>query len=95
MDIWQQVPVFTYTDNEYQQYLQLDSWKRDETDHLFDLCRQFDLRFHVINDRWDSTRFPARSVEDLKERYYDIVNLLNRVNNIFFKENRFNLFKFF
>lgn len=69
----------TYTDHEYQQYLHLDSWKREETDHLFDLCRRFDLRFIVIHDRWDAARFPGRSVEDLKERYYDIVNLLNRV----------------
>jgi len=49
-----------------------DSWSRQETDHLFDLCRRFDLRFIVIRDRWDRSRFPDRSVEDLKERYYDI-----------------------
>ena len=80
--LMQQVQVLAYTDPEYHQYLQLDSWSRAETDHLFDLCRRFDLRFIVIQDLWDTTQFQKRSVEDLKERYYDIINLLNRVNLI-------------
>lgn len=75
---FQQVHVFSYNDQEYQ-LLQLDNWTKQETDHLFDLCRQFDLRFTVIQDRWDVTRFSKRSIEDLKERYYDICNILNKV----------------
>lgn len=75
----QQVHIFSYTEPEYQQHLQLDNWSKQETDHLFDLCRQFDLRFTVIQDRWDSTKFSKRTIEDLKERYYDICNLLNKV----------------
>lgn len=74
-----QVPVPTYTDAEYLQHLHNDSWSRQETDHLFDLCRRFDLRFIVIRDRWDRSRFPDRSVEDLKERYYDICATLNKL----------------
>ncbi|PSN34648.1 DNA methyltransferase 1-associated protein 1 [Blattella germanica] len=76
-----QVPIPTYTDNEYLQHLHNDSWSRQETDHLFDLCRRFDLRFIVIRDRWDRSRFPDRSVEDLKERYYDICALLARLKS--------------
>ena len=31
----------------------LDSdWSKDETDYLFQLCRRFDLRFPVIEDRY-------------------------------------------
>nr|SVE75157.1 EOG090X076S [Daphnia dolichocephala] len=75
-----QVHVFTYTDQEYQ-LLQLDNWTRQETDHLFDLCRQFDLRFMVIQDRWDNTRYSKRSIEELKERYYDICNILNKARH--------------
>jgi DNA methyltransferase 1-associated protein 1 len=42
------------------------TWSREETDQLFELCERFDLRFIVIADR-----FPTdRSVEDLKSRYY-------------------------
>ncbi|XP_049963961.1 DNA methyltransferase 1-associated protein 1 [Schistocerca serialis cubense] len=73
------VPVPTYTDSEYLHYLHNESWSRQETDHLFDLCRRFDLRFIVMKDRWDRTRFGDRSVEDLKERYYEVCAILTRV----------------
>ncbi|GAB1607151.1 DNA methyltransferase 1-associated protein 1-like [Argonauta hians] len=73
------VDVPTYSDLEYQQHLHDDSWTRHETDHLFDLCRRFDLRFIVIHDRWDRGSYPNRSVEDIKERYYNICNTLGKV----------------
>ena len=41
-------------------------WSKEETDQLFDLCEQFDLRFIVIADRFN----PPRSIEELKSRYY-------------------------
>nr|CAG4651861.1 EOG090X076S [Triops cancriformis] len=71
-----QVQVVSYTDMEYQQHLQSDSWSRAETDYLMELCRRFDLRFVVIHDRWDRNRFSVKSVEDLKDRYYEICNAL-------------------
>lgn len=73
------VDVPTYSDLEYQQHLHEDNWTRHETDHLFDLCRRFDLRFILIHDRWDREKYPNRSVEDLKERYYNICNTLVKV----------------
>lgn len=69
----------TYTDLEYQQHLHDDTWSREETDYLFELANRFDLRFVVMNDRWDRTRFAARSIEDLKERYYGICHILAKV----------------
>ena len=42
-------------------------WTRAETEHLLDLCGRFDLRFTVIQDRWDRTTYPKpKSIEDLK-----------------------------
>jgi DNA methyltransferase 1-associated protein 1 len=41
-------------------------WSREDTDRLFDMCEQFDLRFYVIADRFT----PSRTVEELKQRYY-------------------------
>lgn len=79
----QQVPIPTYTDAEYQSHLHVEGWGRQETDHLFDLCRRFDLRFVVIRDRWDRSRFPDRTVEDLKQRYYDVCGTLTRVSVCF------------
>ncbi|XP_033737104.1 DNA methyltransferase 1-associated protein 1-like isoform X1 [Pecten maximus] len=73
------VDVPVYSDLEYQQHLHDDNWTRQETDHLFDLCKRFDLRFLIIHDRWDREKFHNRSVEDLKERYYGICNNLTKV----------------
>ncbi|KAM1074370.1 hypothetical protein ACFX11_019537 [Malus domestica] len=62
------VDVVKYTDEEYEKHLTDDMWTKDETDQLFELCQQFDLRFIVIADRFSS----SRTVEELKERYYKV-----------------------
>ncbi|XP_063408622.1 DNA methyltransferase 1-associated protein 1-like [Mytilus trossulus] len=69
----------TYSDLEYQQHLHDDNWTRQETDHLFDLCKKFDLRFVIMHDRWDREKYSNRSVEDMKERYYGICGILTKV----------------
>ena len=66
-------------------------WSRAETDYLFSLCRQFDLRFVVIADRYNYVppAAPAdggaaavapqprqRSVHELKARYFGIARRL-------------------
>lgn len=73
-----QVHVPSYSDAEYQQHLTCSKWTRAETDYLLEMCRQYDLRFLVVRDRWDMSRFALRSVEDLKERYYSLCNALAR-----------------
>lgn len=73
------VDVPVYSDLEYQQHLHDEGWTRQETDHLFDLCKRFDIRFIVVHDRWDKQRYRQRSVEDLKERYYSVCNTLTKV----------------
>lgn len=66
-----------YNDREYGSLLVCDQWTREETDYLMEMCSRFHLKFIVIHDRWDKTRFSTeRSVEDLKERYYFIHNQL-------------------
>ncbi|KAA8893724.1 hypothetical protein FN846DRAFT_977628 [Sphaerosporella brunnea] len=49
--------------------LKNDDWSREETDYLFSMCREYDLRFPII---WDRYEWPSkqRSLEDLKARYY-------------------------
>ncbi|XP_024943505.1 DNA methyltransferase 1-associated protein 1 isoform X2 [Cephus cinctus] len=75
------VPIPTYTNAEYVQHLVTNGWTRSETDHLFDLCKRFDLRFIIIKDRWDRTKFSDRSVEDLKERYYQVCAALTKAKS--------------
>jgi len=74
------VEVPTYTEMEFNQHLTSPDWSREETDHLMDLANRFDLRFIVMADRWDRETYTARSVEDLKERYYSIAEKLERVH---------------
>ncbi|CAF1323639.1 unnamed protein product [Didymodactylos carnosus] len=62
----------SYTDSDYEQYLQDNDWSRDETDYLMDMCKQFDLRFIIIQDRWNDVQYKERSVEDIKERFYSV-----------------------
>ena len=46
----------TYSQAEYDQYLKDDSWTKEETAYLFDLLRQYDLRFIIAADRYDGKR---------------------------------------
>lgn len=73
-----------YTDEEYQTCNIVNSeWNRKETDTLLDLCSQYDLRFHVILDRFLAA-FPfkagekRRTIPELKDRYYHIQRALLR-----------------
>jgi len=71
----------SFSDVEYQNHLVAEGWSREETDHLIDLCGRMDLRFTVIHDRWDRQTFKTeRSIEDLKERYYGIVEKLETLH---------------
>jgi DNA methyltransferase 1-associated protein 1 len=79
------VEVPTYTAEEYKKYLQEQyptSWTKAETDYLFNLCRQFDLRFPVIHDRYNTSDFSARTIESLKERYYGVCRRLQKVRGL-------------
>ncbi|VDK18179.1 unnamed protein product [Anisakis simplex] len=69
------INIPTFTDEEYEKYLNSLKWSKEDTLHLFDLCRRFDLRWPIIVDRWEgSTR---RTMEEMKERFYNAVNDLN------------------
>merc|ERR1719411_917545 len=72
--------VANYTELEYNRHLTDPGWTKQETDHLMDLATRFDLRFIIMADRWDSNTYTVRTVEDLKERYYNIVDKLERVH---------------
>jgi len=66
------VKVLSWTDEEYDRHLTHPAWDRTESALLFDLCRRFDLRWPVIADRFPE----GRTMEQLKERYYDMCRAL-------------------
>lgn len=54
--VWRaQVVLFKCSDEEYESLVAPDSgsWSREETDYLYSLCEQFDLRWPVIADRYE------------------------------------------
>ena len=70
------VEVIPYTDQDYEEYLKdlNPGWNRVDTDKLWELCQQFDLRFIIISDRWEQPI--ERTVEELKNRYYSCSKVL-------------------
>ncbi|CAJ0920620.1 unnamed protein product, partial [Mesorhabditis belari] len=66
--------VPSFNDDEYEEHLRMADWTKEETRYLFEVCQQFDLRWPIVYDRYDQTKFgQRRSMEDLKERYYAVV----------------------
>uniref|UniRef100_A0AAG5DJP5 DNA methyltransferase 1-associated protein 1 n=1 Tax=Anopheles atroparvus TaxID=41427 RepID=A0AAG5DJP5_ANOAO len=76
-----QLDIPSYTLNEYNAHLKTTKWTKQQTDHLFDLAKRFDVRFIIMCDRWERANYGIKSVEDLKERYYEVVGILNKVRN--------------
>ncbi|KAK6951081.1 hypothetical protein Daesc_007610 [Daldinia eschscholtzii] len=48
-----QVDIPQYSDDQYNSNLKSDDWTKEETDYLFELARDFDLRWPLIWDRYD------------------------------------------
>jgi DNA methyltransferase 1-associated protein 1 len=86
-----QVPQFDRTD--YEEALTDARWTYEETRYLFDLCRDYDLRWVVVHDRYnwkkedgddsmpvDETT-DGRTIEDVKERYYSVCRALLKLSH--------------
>lgn len=55
-------------------------WTEDDTFLLFELCREFDLRFIIIHDRYIPPSGKQRTLEQLKQRYYSVSKKLVEAN---------------
>jgi len=74
------VDIQDYTDEEYNTYLTDPGWTKEETTYLMDLCKKFDLRFYVIFDRYEYPNH-KRTMEDLKDRYYQLTKKLLNIRS--------------
>ena len=76
-----------YTDEQYETQLKSDTWSKEETEYLIDLCVEYDLRWIVIADRYEfqpkemqgngdamavTLTARPRNMEDMKARYYEV-----------------------
>lgn len=81
--------VSYYTDEQYERLLVSTEWTREETDYLFSLCDRYYHRLIVVAGHYafrcrgeDSLQEPQqqqqqqRSLEDIRERYYQVMNQL-------------------
>lgn len=83
------INIIEFSKEEYEQNLKviisflfkdLDlDWTFEETTYLFELCKQYDLRFIVILDRYDADY--NRTIEELKNRYYSVARKLLQLRN--------------
>ncbi|EEB07298.2 Swr1 complex subunit Swc4 [Schizosaccharomyces japonicus yFS275] len=65
----------TYSDDEYERLLRDDDWSREETDYLMELCKEYDVRFFIIADRY-IFKGRKRRLEDIKDRLCKIQRAL-------------------
>ena len=70
------VSVASYTDEQYEKNFTSGSWSKEETDYLMELCRDFDLRWLLITDRYMPEQIPrqARSKFDDSQMVIDCVD---------------------
>lgn len=61
-----------FTDEQYEKFFKVANWTLEETRHLFDVCRRFDIRWPIVHDRYDREKYGLRSMEDLKERFMQL-----------------------
>ncbi|KAG0325473.1 swr complex subunit [Podila humilis] len=66
-----------FTKDEYRSHLQDPDWTYEETEYLWDLCRRFDLRWVVIQDRYE---WPPQE-HDLMALKYHAQVVLGSKNN--------------
>ncbi|KAK4986651.1 swr complex subunit [Elasticomyces elasticus] len=80
-----QVERPSYTEEVYTNHLQKDGWSKEETDYLMDLVSEYYQKWPVVHDRYEfrpsdhSDQPKARSLEDLKARYYYVSAILLRL----------------
>lgn len=48
---------------------EVDDWTYEETKELFELCKAFELKWHLVFDRF---RYEGRTLEDLKDHFYKL-----------------------
>merc|ERR1712113_816876 len=80
-DFNRNIPFPTYTEDDLNKH-KSDDWTTEETDYMMDLCKKFDCRFVLVQDRYDDNiHGKDRSVEEIKDRYYKITAPTNQSKN--------------
>lgn len=69
--------VPSYTPEQYEAHFISKEWTKEETDYLMDLCRDFDLRWIVVADRYEPTEISFGSDKAATVRLNDSTGQTN------------------
>ncbi|KAF5390633.1 hypothetical protein D9757_002634 [Collybiopsis confluens] len=70
--------VYQWSQDEYSRHLEDSDWTKEETEYLFKIANEYDLRWYIIHDRYEYPNGRERELEDLKDRYYSVCRKLIR-----------------
>ena len=79
------VEIVEFTKDEYDKLIKPNdrNWNFEQTMYLWDLLKQYDLRFVVVYDRFDENTYGERTVESLKDRYYSVARIILEHRRLF------------
>ncbi|KAH8583889.1 DNMAP1 like Myb domain [Cryptosporidium sp. chipmunk genotype I] len=74
--------IYSIQPDQYNKFIKdIDpDWTEDDTYLLFELCKEFDLRFIIIHDRYMPPSGKQRTLEQLKQRYYSVSKKLVEIS---------------
>ena len=72
------IEIVEFTKDEYDKLIKPNdrNWNYEQTMYLWDLIKQYELKFVVIYDRFDEETYGERTVESLKDRYYSVARII-------------------
>ena len=68
------IDIIDFSKEEYDELIKPNDidWTYEETLYLWDLLKLYDLRFTIVQDKYDEKKYKDRTIEALKDRYYSI-----------------------
>ena len=72
------VEVVEFSKDEYDTLIKPfdKNWNYTQTTYLWELLKLYDLKFHIVFDRFDEETYGKRTVEGLKDRYYSVARTI-------------------
>ena len=79
------VEIIEFTKDEYDKLIKPNdrNWNYEQTMYLWDLLKQYELKFTIVYDRFDENTYGERTVESLKDRYYSVARIILEHRRIF------------
>ena len=79
------IEIVEFTKDEYDKLIKPNdrNWNYEQTMYLWDLIKQYQLKFVIIFDRFDEKTYGERTVESLKDRYYSVARTILEHRRLF------------